>query len=90
MINNARNFKLSIIILVISYFFVGRSAAQFLDNFDNSAIKLDPRANDGWTYFSGDGSAIMDFQQKSGYASILVDATEDQPNIWWALSVFLT
>ena len=79
------NLKLSIIIFIISYFIVGRSAAQFLDNFDGSAIKLDPSANDGWTYFSGDGSATMDFQQKSGYASILVDATKDQRNIWWAL-----
>jgi hypothetical protein len=85
LINKAINLKLGIILWIISCFCVGHLEAQFLDNFDSTAIKLDPSANNGWTYFSGDGSATMDFKAGNGYASILVDATKDQRNIWWAL-----
>jgi hypothetical protein len=85
LINNARNLKLTIIILIISYFCMGRLEAQFLDNFDSISIKLDPSGNNGWTFYTGDGSATMDFQQQHGFASILVDATQDQRDIWWAL-----
>jgi hypothetical protein len=53
---------------------------QFLDDFHRDA-----QAIGNWTWFTGDGSATMDFQQGQGYASILVDATGDRRNIWWAL-----
>ena len=53
---------------------------QFLDDFAR-----DSQAVGNWTWYTGDGSAIVDFQQGLGFASILVDATHDRRNIWWAL-----
>jgi hypothetical protein len=70
-------FKRSKIVLLILVS-IGISKAQFLDNFDNDKIE-------GWFFFTGDGSATMDFIQKDGYASILVDATKDKYNVWWAV-----
>ena len=52
--------------------------AQFLDNFDQSKIE-------GWFWFAGDGQATMDFVQKDGYASLLIDATHDRDNVYWTL-----
>jgi hypothetical protein len=79
------NLKSFVLISFISLFLGRRSSAQFLDNFDSTAIMLDPTANNGWTFYTGDGLATMDFQQRNGYASILVDATKDKRGIWWAL-----
>ncbi len=79
------NLTLSIIIIINNFLIIGWSSAQFLDVFENTSITLDPSANNGWTFYTGDGSASMDFQQREGYASIFVDATKDQRNIWWAL-----
>ena len=70
-------FKRSKIVLLILVS-IGISKAQFLDNFDNDKIE-------GWFFFTGDGEATMDFVQKDGYARILVDATKDKYNVWWAL-----
>jgi hypothetical protein len=53
---------------------------QFLDDFHTNT-----RAIDNWTWYTGDGCATVDFQQDDGFASVLVDATQDQRNIWWAL-----
>jgi hypothetical protein len=61
------------------------ASGQFRDDFDGPALLLDPEAKKGWAFFSGDGSAVMDFLQGNGFASILVDATQDRRNIWWAL-----
>lgn len=69
-----KRFKIVLLILV----FFGISEAQFLDHFDHNKIE-------GWFFFTGDGAATMDFIQKEGYASILVDATKDKYNVWWAL-----
>jgi hypothetical protein len=55
------------------------AAAQFVDEFNGLAIQK------GWTWFTGDGTATNDFQQRDGYATMLVDATSDHDNIWWAL-----
>lgn len=55
-------------------------AKQFLEDF-----KKNPQAVSDWVWNTGDGTAKMDFQPGDGYASILVDATQDQRNIWWAL-----
>ena len=65
----------------------GASArAQFIDAFDHDSLSRDPSGERGWTFFTGDGSAIMDFaQSENGYASIRVDATKDKRDIWWAL-----
>ncbi|MDZ7692972.1 MAG: hypothetical protein U5K69_17920 [Balneolaceae bacterium] len=52
--------------------------AQFYDPFEGPI-------NDAWTYNSGDGAATIDFTGNQEYATIIVDATDDQNNIWWAL-----
>ncbi|MEJ2355134.1 MAG: hypothetical protein P8Y62_04435 [candidate division WOR-3 bacterium] len=52
--------------------------AQFLDTFNGKEIE-------GWFFFTGDGAAKMDFVQKDGYARVLVDATKDKHNVWWAV-----
>ena len=58
--------------------------AQFIDSFDDPANSGDSTPP-GWTFATGDGQARMEMQQKDGYASVYIDATEDQRNIWWAL-----
>ena len=63
----------------------GQATAQFRDDFDSVAIDQDART--GWAFFTGDGTATMDFRPGGeGYASILVDATTDRRGIWWASS----
>jgi hypothetical protein len=60
--------------------------AQFLETFDDSELRVDQSGLEGWSFFSGDGEATIDFRSTGeGYASILVDATRDRRNIWWAL-----
>jgi hypothetical protein len=77
--------KQYILFLILGFLFYANASAQFLDDFNTPSIAKDPRAIDGWAFFTGDGSATMDFVQADGFASILVDATKDQRNIWWAL-----
>ena len=68
----------SLIINLLILIVIGTCHAQFLDSFDKDKIE-------GWFFFTGDGSATMDFIQKDGYARILVDATKDKDNVWWAI-----
>jgi hypothetical protein len=77
--------KQYVIFLIVTFLACAHSSAQFLDDFNGTSIATDPRAINGWAFFTGDGSATMDFQQADGFASILVDATKDKRNIWWAL-----
>ncbi len=58
---------------------------QFLYDFRSGTLQKDPAGLHGWSYFSGDGNASIDFRQEPGCASILVDATRDRQGIWWAL-----
>jgi hypothetical protein len=60
-------------------FSCGSAPAQFADNFDRPAV------DKGWAFFAGDGVAAMQFVQRDGYASILIDSTKDKRGIWWAL-----
>jgi hypothetical protein len=73
------------LIPALIFIFSSWASAQFRDDFDGPSLRLDPSAKHGWTFFAGDGSAVMDLRQGDGFASILVDATRDQRNIWWAL-----
>jgi hypothetical protein len=58
--------------------------AQFRDDFDT--LRTAPDGLTGWSFFTGDGRARMTLEQlEPGSASILVDATDDRQNIWWAL-----
>ncbi len=60
--------------------------AQFVDTFDGPAVRLDPRSLDGWSFRTGEGQASMNLRQGGeGFASIVVDATKDRRNVWWAL-----
>jgi hypothetical protein len=60
--------------------------AQFLENFNAPVLRLDPSGVDGWAFFAGDGEATMDLVASGeGHASIVVDATRDRRNVWWAL-----
>ena len=62
------------------------ASAQFRDDFAGPSLPSDPDGVRGWSFFTGDGQASMDFRQGGdGYASILVDATRDKRGIWWAL-----
>ncbi len=67
-------------ILVVLMFSCSVSSAQFIDNFDGTGT---PK---GWVFFTGDGSAKIDFKQEGGIASLYVDATSDKLGIWWALT----
>lgn len=73
-------------VLFLSLLLCGYAVPQFLDDFKlpsgNEAVGGPP---EGWEFFTGDGSAVMDFLQEDGFASIRVDATKDRRNIWWAL-----
>jgi hypothetical protein len=71
-------YKNSLIILILIVLASGISQAQFVDNFDNKKI-------DGWFFFTGDGHATMDFVQKDGYATIVVDGRKDKDNCYWTL-----
>jgi hypothetical protein len=78
--------KLFTVIALVYLINAEKTNAQFIDNFDSSSTQIDhPGAIDGWTFYTGDGKAVMDFKQGNGYASIIVDATKDKQNIWWAL-----
>jgi hypothetical protein len=67
-------------ILFVLMFSCSVSSAQFIDNFDGTGTP------EGWVFFTGDGSAKIDFKQKGGIASLYVDATSDKLGIWWALT----
>ncbi|MBE3130591.1 MAG: hypothetical protein IMZ54_07725 [Acidobacteria bacterium] len=61
------------------------ATAQFRDDFNGPALKLDPDGVKGWGFVTGEGRAVMDFRQGgAGFASITVDATRDRRNVWWA------
>jgi hypothetical protein len=61
------------------------AVAQFRDDFNGPALKLDPSGADGWGFLSGEGLAVMDFRQGGdGFASVWVNATRDRRNVWWA------
>jgi len=64
----------------------GWSMADLERDADDSAVPVDPSGAEGWSYFAGDGQATIDLRgTEEGYASIVVDATRDRRNIWWAL-----
>ena len=55
--------KQYVVFLIVTFLACAHSSAQFLDDFNGTSIATDPRAINGWTFFTGDGSATMDFQQ---------------------------
>jgi hypothetical protein len=76
--------------LVLASFFslaaAGSVSGQFVDDFDVLELSADESGLEGWSFFTGDGTATMDLVPSGeGFASILVDATGDRRNVWWAL-----
>ena len=69
-----KQFKVFFFVLAMT----GICNAQFYDSFQKERIE-------GWFFFTGDGNATMDFVQKDNYSHIIVDATKDQHNVWWAI-----
>ena len=56
---------------------------RFRDEFD--VVEKDPTGKAGWRFRTGEGTATMDLIRGGpGYASVLVDATADERNVWWA------
>ena len=78
--------KKFVIILSTILMVVFHGSAQFRDDFNGDSILIDPSAVQGWTFYTGEGLAVMKFAQSGrGYASINVDATKDKRGVWWAL-----
>jgi hypothetical protein len=76
----------TVAVFVISILLTWHSSAQFIDDFNGVSLARDSSGANGWTFYIGDGSAVMDFSLSGkGYASINVDATKDKRGIWWAL-----
>lgn len=73
-------------VLIVSFLITSSALAQFIDEFNSASLAKDPKGINGWAYYTGDGTATMDFTASGkGYASINVDATKDKRGIWWAL-----
>lgn len=73
------------VLLAAGLLLAAAAEAQFRDEFNGPILPLDPSGENGWAFFTGDGTAVMDFRQAAGYASIFVDASQDTRNVWWAL-----
>ena len=76
----------TILVVLFCLVVVLPASAQFCDDFSGTMLQRDPRGINGWSFYTGDGSAVMDFSVSGkGYATIHVNATEDKRGIWWAL-----
>lgn len=53
------------------------AAGQFVETFEDSSLA-------GWTHQTGDGEVSMTVTAGEGMGELVVDATEDRHNIWWA------
>jgi hypothetical protein len=71
------NFKQTVLIILFMFSECNINA-QFYDDFKGDSIK-------GWFSMTGDGNAVMQFVQEDDFASIIVDATADRYNVYWAL-----
>lgn len=81
-----RSARLLVMSLILFLLPLGQAFGQFLDDFGGPSIPTDPSGAQGWSFFTGDGEATMDFRYGGdGHASIEVDATRDKRGIWWAL-----
>lgn len=84
--NSKKHFLLSALIApVILCFQFSVVKSQYLEEFESPAAGQEIEIPEGWGYATGDGQASMQFLKSEGYASIIVDATRDKLNIWWAL-----
>ena len=70
---------------ILLCFYMIKANGQFIENFEGTIPEDGMKTPEGWGYATGDGQAKMEFVQSNGYASIIVDASKDRQNIWWAL-----
>ena len=78
--------KRSIVVGALIVATVCSAEAQYLENFDGAELAIDQSGLEGWSFFSGDGEATIDLVATGhGHATIVVDATRDRKNVWWAL-----
>ena len=73
------------ILFITLCLFITEANGQFIENFDGPAPENASITPEGWEYATGVGKATMEFIQADGYASVIVDASKDTRNIWWAL-----
>jgi len=74
-------YKYCLLLLPCWIFFGHFIYGQFIENFNSDQSP----GYKGWSTVTGDGVIEMDFVQKDGYASILIDASKDTRNLWWAV-----
>ncbi len=66
-------------------FCILQANGQFIEEFEGPLPADGSKIPEDWGYATGDGQATMDMVQSDGYASVIVDASKDKGNIWWAL-----
>ena len=71
--------KFWILTISILLFFFYSVHGQYLENFD----EVPPQTE--WRTVNGDGHVISSLKWNEGTGSIIVNATSDQWNIWWAI-----
>ena len=57
------------------------TCAQFMEDFNTNKSPEQL----GWRTLTGDGNIEMEFIPQQGYASVIIDATKDTRNLWWAV-----
>ena len=77
--------KLTLLLILSGLMTICQSKAQFVDKFDGNLKEHRGETPPGWSVASGDGNVSISFIQQEGFASILVDASQDKRNIWWAI-----
>jgi hypothetical protein len=77
--------KLTLLLILSSLMTIFLSKAQFVDQFDDTLKEHWGKTPPGWSVAAGDGNVSISFIQQEGFASILVDASQDKRNIWWAI-----
>jgi hypothetical protein len=80
-----RGFSAFVSLFLLLFLSAAPLAAQFRDDFEVGALRKDPEAIQGWAFRTGDGAATIDLLPGAGFASAVVDATNDRRNIWWAI-----
>lgn len=71
--------KFLILIIPLSLSVFNAASGQYLENFD----EVPPQTE--WRTAAGDGQAVSTLEWSEGSGSIIVDATADRRNIWWAI-----
>lgn len=74
----------TVLLLAVMAVLASPLLAQFRDDFDGPALPKDADGAAGWAWLAGEGEAVIDLVQGPGFATVVVDATRDRRNVWWA------